>query len=251
MDKTRVYGVNTEINPEEVKQMYANRANKSKTVHIDAPVVLSSDSALENIELWTSHELEKWFPLMSLNEDSVVFELGFGTGRMTKYIIPIVKQYIGIDYVQEFVDIIEKREDIGKKENTLFFNADFQSFLKKANEMKLPKFTHFFLSGGVFMYMNDAIVEECIEELEKYMSEKSIIYISEPIALKERLTLNSFYSETMKSNYSAIYRTEKEYKSIFEILLKKGFRLKVNEHFFEDDIKKQKETRQWIFILER
>lgn len=186
-----------------------------------------------------------------MNEESVVFELGFGTGRMTKYIVPTAKQYIGVDYVKEFVDIIEKREDIGIKENTLFYHADFESFLKNADTMNLPEFTHFFLSGGVFMYMNDATVQNCIVQMEKYLAKKSIIYISEPIALEERLTLNSFYSEAIEHTYSAIYRTEEEYKKIFEPLMQKGYTLKISDLFFEDDIKKQKETRQWIFILER
>lgn len=251
MESTRVYGKKLEINTEEIREMYAERADKSKTVHIDAPVVLSSDTALENIELWTSHELKKWFPHLCLNEESRVFELGFGTGRMTKYIVPTVKQYIGVDYVKEFVDIIQKRDDIGVNENTLFYHADFESFLKNADTMNLPEFTHFFLSGGVFMYMNDQTVLKCITEMEKYLSEKSIIYISEPIALKERLTLNSFYSDTIEHNYSAIYRTEEEYKNIFEVLIEKGYNLKVSQLFFDDDIKKQKETKQWIFILER
>lgn len=251
MEDTRVYGKKIEIDIDEIKNMYAERADKSRTVHLDAPVVLSSDKALENINLWTSHELENWFPFLNLNEESIVFELGFGTGRMTKYIVSIAKKYIGIDYVEEFVDIIKKRDDIRKTENTLFYHADFESFLHNADALNLPKFTHFFLSGGVFMYMNDESVQSCIELMEKYLLDKSIIYISEPIALKERLTLNSFYSESLEHNYSAIYRTQEEYKNILQVLIEKGFTLKVNSLFFEEDIKKQKETRQWIFILER
>lgn len=249
--ESRIYGRQQEINPEEVKCLYAERAEKSRTVHIDAPVVLSSDVDVQNIELWTSWELHKWFPVFHLDKESVVFELGFGTGRMTKYIVPTAKQYVGVDYVGEFVDIIQRRDDIGVKENTLFLKEDFQAFLKKAETMKLPKFTHFFLSGGVFMYMNDEVVQECMEKMERLLEEKSIIYISEPIALEERLTLHSFYSEELSHNYSAIYRTEDEYKTIFKTLMDKGFALKVSELFFENDIKKQKETKQWMFILER
>ncbi|MGY3667113.1 MAG: class I SAM-dependent methyltransferase [Roseburia sp. 1XD42-69] len=250
-DSKRIYGKVSTINTDEVKQLYAERSGRSKTVHVDSPVVLSGDVDVENIELWTSWELKKWFPQLLLNEDSTVFELGFGTGRMTKYIVPLVKQYVGIDYVEEFVKIAQERDDIQRKENAIFLNADFKSFLDNRRQMELPEFTHFFLSGGVFMYMNDDVVEECIEKMEGMLAKNSKIYLSEPIALLERLTLDSFYSESLSHNYSAIYRTEEEYKNMFQPLFDKGFQLKVSELFFENDIKKQKETQQWMFIMER
>lgn len=246
----RVYGRQQEIEPEEVKCLYANRADKSKTVHVDSPVVLSGDVDVKNIERWTEWELKKWFPMLRLDKNSIVFELGFGTGRMTKYILPRIRQYVGIDYVKEFVDIVQNRDDMGKKEHALFINEDFQEFLQEYDTLKFPVFTHFFLSGGVFMYMNDETVRVCIDDMVKMLDEKSIIYISEPIAMEERLTLNSFYSEQIDNNYSAIYRTEEEYKRLFKPLFERGYTLKVSELFFEEDIKKQKETQQWIFIME-
>lgn len=249
--KGRIYGREQIIDPEEVKQLYAKRADKSDRVHVDAPVVLSSDVDIKNIELWTDWELKKWFPMLGLNKESVVFELGFGSGRMTKYILPVVKRYVGVDYVKEFVDIIQKRGDIDGKEKALFFNEDFEEFLEKVHIRELPRFTHFFLSGGVFMYMNDRVVRKCIEKMENMLDEKSIIYISEPVALIERLTLHSFYSKQIDDKYSAIYRTEDEYKDLFSPLLEKGYVWKTSELFFEEDIKKQKETQQWMFILER
>ena len=250
-NNNRIYGKVSDINTEEVKSFYAERSGKSKTVHVDSPVVLSGDVNVENIELWTSWELEKWFPLLLLDKTSVVFELGFGTGRMTKYIIPKVKQYVGIDYVDEFVRIVQEREDIKAEKNASFFNMDFQTFLNERGRMKMPMFTHFFLSGGVFMYMNDHELQECIEKMEPMLAGHSVIYLSEPVALEERLTLDSFYSESLSHNYSAIYRTEKEYRKLFRPLFEKGYRLKISELFFEEDIKKQKETQQWMFIMER
>ena len=63
--------------------------------------------------------------------------------------------------------------------------------------------------------------------------------------------MNSFYSETIQDNYSAIYRTVDEYKKLFSAFLNQGFELDVCQEFFENDIKKMKETKQWIFILKR
>ena len=101
------------------------------------------------------------------------------------------------------------------------------------------------------MYTNDKELKEDMKKLVGLFDENCIVYISEPIAIKERLTLNKFYSDNLESEYSAIYRTLDEYNEILEPLYKSGFKLKVNEEFFYDDIKLQKETRQWIFVLER
>lgn len=248
--ETRVYGKKQEIDQEEVKRLYKSRIDKVNC-HIDAPVVLCSDTAPEKAELWTKLELQRWFPYFELDDNSTVFELGFGTGRMTKYITPCAKEYVGIDYVLEFVDLVKNRADIVKKENTKFYHYSFREFLKNNTQLNLPKFNRFFLSGGVFLYMNDDELQDCIGQLLSLMDQECVMYISEPVAIEERLTLNSFYSENIGQNYSAIYRTVKEYQLLFKPLLQNGFTCTLSQLFFEEDIKDQKETKQWLFILKR
>ncbi len=248
---SRIYGDHTEISSESVKSFYDSRAKQNGDAPVDRPVVLCADTNLDNIELWAKEELENWFPMFRLDENSQVFEIGFGTGRMTRYITNTAKEYVGVDYVEQFAKTVSEREDIVKKENTRFYTASLEEFLRKNQEVFPKRFNRVFLSGGVFMYINDDVVCECITNLIPLLQDSCIIYISEPIAIEERLTLKSFYSENMKDYYSAIYRTESDYEKIFEPLLKEGFKIKVSEPFFKDDIKKQKETKQWIFILER
>lgn len=248
---SRIYGDYAEISSESVKSFYDSRAKQNGDAPVDRPVVLCADTNPDNIELWAKEELEHWFPMFHLDENSQVFEIGFGTGRMTRYITDKAKEYVGVDYVEQFAKTVSEREDIVKKENTRFYTASLDEFLAKNQAVYPKRFNRVFLSGGVFMYINDDVVCECIANLIPLLQDSCIIYISEPIAIEERLTLKSFYSENMKDYYSAIYRTEKDYEKIFEPLLKEGFTIKVSEPFFKDDIKKQKETKQWIFILER
>lgn len=249
-EMTRVYGKSMEIDTGSVHKLYAERAVK-KRVHVDAPTVLSSDTSIENIEKWTSEELERWFPMFELNKECRILEIGFGTGRMTKYITPIAKKYVGIDYVDEFRDLVLKREDIIKNQNVEFLTTSLQDFLERNADNDTMEFNRIFLSGGVFVYINDEEAKECISKLCDILAEDCLIYISEPIALQERLTLNSFYSDNIQAAYSAIYRTEKQYLDLFQPLFDKGFELKISQEFFRNDIKKMKETKQWIFIIDR
>lgn len=247
----RVYGKAIEIDSNAVKTFYGLRAKDRIEKHIDAPTILSSDTDIKLVDQWTKEELNRWFPLLRLDENSHVFEIGFGTGRMTKYLTRTAKQYVGVDYVESFLNTVLEREDLIKSENTKFFSLPLDQFLIENSEKYRGFFNRVFLSGGVFVYINDTVLQGCISKLAEMLQESSMIYISEPIALQERLTLNSFYSENLNDNYSAIYRTEAEYRKLFRPFLDNGFQLKISQEFFEEDIKKMKETRQWIFILER
>lgn len=248
----RVYSEHVHIDPESLKDFYKKRAVEKVSIDIDAPVVLVGDKDKTKIEAWTNFEVEHRFPLLCLDSDSVVLEVGCGTGRITKFITPIAATYVGVDYVQEFIDIIQMRVDIEKKDTTFFIHSSIQDLTNET--VKFPtnkKFNRFVISGGVFMYINDDDVKQVLNDLVDRLDEECIIYLSEPIALEGRLTLNKFYSEDLENEYSAIYRTEKEYHDIFEILYRNGFELSVSEEFFYDDIKAQKETKQWMFILKR
>lgn len=247
----RVYGETIDIDSNAVKNFFGSRASERAKEHIDAPTILSGDTDIKHIERWTNEELERWFPLFRIDKDSCVFEIGFGTGRMTKYLTGIAKQYVGVDYVESFLDTVLEREDIVKNKDTKFFSCSLEQFLIENSAQYQGIFNRVFLSGGVFLYINDMVLQSCISKISDMLQESGIIYISEPIALEERLTLNSFYSENLHDTYSAIYRTEEEYREFFRPFLDKGFELKISQEFFAEDIKKMKETRQWIFILEK
>ena len=252
MDLKRIKNEDISIDTGSIHDFYAKRAIDKVAIDVDAPVVLCADKAPEKIEYWTKYEIENRLPLFKLDNSCKVLELGFGTGRIAKYLTDTAELYVGIDYVKEFVELAKQRNDIKKNDHTYFLNASLQEFVNK--EVELPintKFNRFIISGGVLMYINEEMLKDCISKLVAFLDEKCIIYVSEPIALSERLTLNKFYSDNLDSEYSAIYRTISEYNQIFKPLYDNGFRLTIEEEFFTDDIKNQKETKQWLFILER
>ena len=110
----RIYNDQVNIDEESIKNLYRKRIEDKKHIDIDAPVVLCGDRDKSKIEEWTSFEVKERLPLLKLDNESRVLELGFGTGRITKYITSICKEYVGIDYVKEFIDLINDRDDITK-----------------------------------------------------------------------------------------------------------------------------------------
>lgn len=248
----RIYADNVNIDELSIKTFYTRRAKEKLEIDVDAPVVLCGDKDKSKIEKWTNFEVKNRLPILKLDENSNVLEVGCGTGRISKFIIPCINKYVGIDYVKEFIDIIQERTDINKKENTYFLNASLQDLTKDFSEIPIKdKFNRLVISGGVFMYVNDKDLQESIAKIIEVLDDNSIVYISEPVAIKERLTLNKFYLDDLNSEYSAIYRTLDEYNFLFDGFLKNGFKLKISEEFFYEDIKLQKETKQWLFVLEK
>ena len=77
--------------------------------------------------------------------------------------------------------------------------------------------------------------------------------VRSPIGTDYRLTLKDFYSEELKSDYNAIYRTRDEYIKLFEdSLIPAGFSVTDEGFMFDDDsLNNRKETIQYYFILER
>ncbi|WP_054957469.1 class I SAM-dependent methyltransferase [Paenibacillus dakarensis] len=248
----RIYTKNVSIDSESLKSFYRKRAVDKIFIDIDAPVVLCGDKDKNKIEVWTNFELEHRFPYLCLDSSSNVLEVGCGTGRITKYITSVAGTYLGVDYVKEFIDIIKSRVDIVKNKNTLFIHSSIQDLVNNSAILsEETKFNRFVISGGVLMYINDDEVMQVLSKLIEKFDEDCIIYLSEPIAFGKRLTLDKFYSEDLENEYSAIYRTEEEYQKVFNVFYEAGFTLEVNEEFFYDDIKAQKETKQWMFVLRR
>lgn len=250
MRKDRVVKTLVEIDVCSIQSFYAQRAKEKIAIDIDAPVVLCGDKAPEKIWAWTQYELAHRLPLAEIETSSKVLEVGFGTGRISKYLTETAI-YVGIDYVKEFVDIAKQRNDMKKGENICFLHGSLQELAE--GKLLLPKvqFDRFVISGGVFMYMNDLTLQKSLGKLLPLLDEQCLMYISEPVAMQERLTLHKFYSDALETEYSAIYRTVAEYQALFAPFYQNGFQLVLQEAFFEEDIKEQKETKQWLFILRR
>ena len=248
----RIYAEKINIDCNSIKEFYKERAINKVKVDIDSPVVLCGDKNKDNIKEWTDFEVENRLKFLKLDNKCNILEVGCGTGRISKYLIKDCNKYLGIDYVKELVDIAKNREDILKNENIEFINVSLEEFLnEKDTIIKKQKFNRFVISGGVFTYINDTEVKVYFEKLKELLDTECIVYISEPIANEERLTLNKFYSDNLESEYSAIYRTVDEYEDLFKVFYEAGFKSEVSEEFFYNDIKAQKETKQWLFVLSK
>ena len=120
---------------------------------------------------------------------------------------------------------------------------------KMITDIGLKKFDTVIIEGGS-MYINDVDLRNCYASLADVLNEGAIVYIEECIGVNERLTLDHIWSDSLKDNYDAIYRTRKEYLELMSGLTNRVQILK--EGYFEQlDKKELSETSHWYIFLKK
>ncbi len=94
---------------------------------------------------------------------------------------------------------------------------------------------------GVNMYLTD---EQILKQFSKIRS--SVVITRDPCS-PVREEINK-YSEDLGSDYSAVYRTTKEYAALYE---EAGFKVIYNKRAFPDEIESKFGTRQQFYICEK
>ena len=234
---SRLYGENKDIDPDEVKNFFADRANRD--LESDLSIVLFQDK--ENSEQRHIEEKKLFNQHIDVSGKKVL-EVGCGIGRWTEALHDKCESFLGIDYTEDLIEIAKKSYD--------FDNCKFQVMSATdidADELLIEPPFDVIIFSGVLMYINDDDIKLVFEQLNRICVENKKLFIMEPVSrMCERLTLKDFYSEGLESDYSAIYRTEEEYMQLFE-------GLNYNKIFADDifdDLSDHSETHYKYYVIE-
>lgn len=247
----RIKDKKVEISYEDTHRFFSERAKKYNEKN-PYSVTMYQDDAPHLVEERNKAEQEKILPMLKLDEESKVIDIGCGIGRWADAISFPINRYFGIDFLQELIDIASARNKKSNFEFNRLSAVDIKTYMEKKG---MDLFNRVIISG-VLMYLNDRDVDCVLRELGKICEGKSVIYIREPVDLiEERLTLKNFYSDELNSDYNVIYRSSGEFKDkIKEHLIDNGTGYKITEEgilFEKDSLNNRKETSQYYFILER
>ena len=187
-------------------------------------------------------EKETILPLFALNKSDRVLDVGCGAGRWAEVVVPIVGDYLGIDFSASLLEIARRKVPGARFQRLSVDRLDLDALTIA------PPFS-LIICSGILAYINDRDVATLISVLGKAASPRSRIYIREPIATTSRLTLKSHWSEELRTQYSAIYRTRTEYLQLFRNL--PDFSLSTEAMPFPARLQNREETQQWFFLLER
>lgn len=243
----RIYGKEVDIDIQQVKKFWDERSKKYDDKHPYVTVKFN-DNNPEFAEKWDKYEKVQVLPHMKINEDSRVLDIGCGIGRLTEVIVEECKYYMGVDFSSDLIEIAKSR--IYMHSECEFLAAAFQD-INRDNEVfrNIERFNKVIIAG-VLLYINDRDINECLNNLLDIIDKKCTIYISSPVALKDRLTLSDWESDQFNIEYNAIYRSIEEYEILFQPLLDSGFKI-IHKDFFLRDDNSHSDTARHYFILNR
>ncbi len=244
----RVIADKVEIDDKKTKDFFSRRGGKYNEKN-PYSLTMYQDNHPELVRERNKHEVQILKPLLQLDSHSRVLDFACGIGRWADAITEDIEEYCGIDYSGEFVRIARERN---KKENFSFYEGAAWDVDKVLEEHQKGNFNKIIIVGLV-MYINDSDIRNVLKKLCTVCAENTTICIREPIGIEERLTLKDFYSEELRDDYNAIYRTRDELMEIFEdTLFENGFSVEQEGYLFEEpELNNRKETSQYYFILKR
>lgn len=179
---------------------------------------------------------------LDIREGMAVLDLGCGIGRWGELFCKKGARYVGIDGSETMIRRAEENLSAYADKMLLVGNLrDAGSILQSPAFSDRPKFDIIFICG-VMMYLNDDDVAAILRLLPGLLKAQGHICFIESMAESERLTLKDIYSEDLKQNYSAIYRTDDEFMALMSDAFGDGLKLKLDELMdFSDGLQKKRE----------
>ncbi len=173
-------------------------------------------------------------------------EIGAGTCQWTYMLSKISQKVLATDTSKGMLDK-GKEYIINKipKNKIDFFYGDI---CDKKNPLNSP-YDLVFISG-LILYLSQNKFSKLIKFISMHTKTRSTLILREPVGLNKEYVLNNVYSKELKTNYSALYRTEKDIINLFKL---NNFFVKTNKWLHPDNSKfnKWKETRLKLISLER
>ena len=156
-------------------------------------------------EAIAKYDLESEFikSKLSSNQYTKVLDLGCGNGQWFSLLEPLCQEYHCVDpFISPAPQILNHSKVSYSKIDCLDFTTSL-------------KFDLVFISG-LILYLTDDSLFNLFSNITEFIHPSSIIFMREPLGIKERFVLNNHFSKELDSYYSATYRTFSEYVSIFD-----------------------------------
>jgi cyclopropane fatty-acyl-phospholipid synthase-like methyltransferase len=242
---TRVINKKIKLDKDSLKDFFNQRGERYTENHPYVSI-LYQDQNKELAAARDSYEKKLITPLLKLDGNNHLLDVGCGIGRWADSILEYLKIYVGIDFSEKLIDCAKRR--FSGKLNADFVVLDAKNMSRESLNRGL--FDRVIISG-VLIYMNDDELKQTLTGISTVCDRNCIIYIREPLAYTQRLTLNRYWSTELNADYSAIYRTVDEMYAIFnEIFSPKGFIIRSFEKLYSDSAaNNRKETGQFFTIL--
>lgn len=177
-------------------------------------------------------------------------DIGCGIARWGHHLASRASAYQGVDFSPGLVELA--RASLGPVYPPGSFAVDVLAATDlAADRLTIPPPFDLVVQAGLLVYLNDEDVGRVIAALPALLADEATIYLREPVATGDRLTLDRHWSDELKQEYSAAYRPVDFYREVIErTLVPTGFRV-TRSQGLDPGLANRAETSQHFFLLER
>jgi cyclopropane fatty-acyl-phospholipid synthase-like methyltransferase len=228
------------LNLQTIKAFWDKRAKQYEKKKSYSITNLEEDEQLQQLKV--ELEQEHIFKLLKIKTNMSILDLGAGIGAWSMLFASKCKEVVAVEYSAKMIEIakqIAKRESIN---NIEFVCQDVLDYCTT------QKFDVIFISG-LLIYIPDSEIPRLLQNMSDYSKKGTYLLVRDSTGIEGRYEIVNKYSEALKVDYSALYRTRDEYIEMFR---KIGFELVVDEDMFEKGcpLNKWKETRLRVYLFE-
>ena len=245
--RNRVVGEHIDVDYGSISKFFDDRGSNQKLSHKYNYVLFQDENPQLAIQR-DQQEKDKICKLLKPMKDQRVLDIGCGIGRWGERMCEDGLYYVGIDGSSALIARAE--DNLKNYSNKRLFVGKVQDFLGILQEAGEDSFDFIFVNG-VFMYLNDADFEQALHDIRTIGESNVQIYIKDSMGIKERLTLDQIYSDGLKQNYSAIYRSVFEYQQMTERIFGEEFQLVSEGELFGDSLHNRRETTDYFMIWKK
>lgn len=194
------------IDYDNIKTFWESRSRCS-TKHPESMVNFEDDTVLLREKI--KGETDAIMPLFMFAPHMDVLDMGAGWGQWALRFAPLVSSVTAVDYQQNFLDQGRKAAQESGLNNIEFYCCPVE-------EYKPSKKFHRIFFSGIFVHLSDEHIKRTLGNVLPFLFPKGLVILREPTSiLNENYQLDHIYSEALRCNYSALYRTADELKRLW------------------------------------
>jgi SAM-dependent methyltransferase len=246
---TRVFGQARRLDYEATRAFFEGRATRASGEAV-LTSVLYQDSNPALARQRDETERDMVLPWLPLHRSPRVLDIGCGIGRWGIHLAPWASAYQGIDFSPGLVEIARAALREHYPQDRLAVDVLSATELSASHLTIAPPFD-VVIQAGLLVYLNDDDLAGTLGAILPVVAERAVLYLREPVAAAERLTLDRHWSEELKQEYSASYRPAAFYQDLIDrILGPHGFAV-TRSVALDTALANRRETTQHFFLVER
>jgi cyclopropane fatty-acyl-phospholipid synthase-like methyltransferase len=223
-----------------IKSFWDNRAKIDKKKDYSV-TNLEVDNSLQDLKIfYEKKKIKKYIDQLKITK---ALDLGSGAGYWSFFLSNYCKNITSVDFSKSMTDLA--RETALRKGIS---NISFKS--QNIIDFKSESCFDLVYMSGIMIYINDNDIKKLQRNIDDYTNTNSYILLRDGTGKNKQYFINDKYSKELNSNYSAFYRTRRDYINIFKDL---GFDLIKDENMFEtgSPLNKRKETILRVYLFKK